>query len=163
LGSLPPGYWVAGDGSHSVTVPAGAVSDIHGTGVTGYAGSFTLDLTPPRVVSSSVQENDVVTYSGSLTTGLSYTVGFSEAMNTGLVNNSAFALHGAFRNANYTPSGLTWSADGTSLTVTYANLPDDRYTLTLFSSRFQDLVGWNLDGERPAGTISSDNPSGDGV
>ena len=33
---------------------------------------------------------------------------------------------------------------GTQLTINYANLPDDAYTLTLFASGFQDLVGHPL-------------------
>src|SRR5262249_2102756 len=78
----PPraGRWVATDGQPSVQVAGGPIKDIQGTKLTAYNGDFTLDLPPPRVVASSIQENDVITYSGSLTSNLTYTVTVSEPM-----------------------------------------------------------------------------------
>ena len=44
---------------------------------------------------------------------------------------------------------FAFNGAGTVLTLGYANLPDDRYTLTLRSGdgALEDLVGWDLDCE----------------
>jgi hypothetical protein len=153
LPSLPGGDEVP----HTIAIAAGALSDIQGTPISAFSETIYLDTVPPRVVGTSIEEGNVLP-SGNLT----YVVTFSEQMLTSVTTVSSFDLHGNFRNADYTPASFTWNSAGTVLTITYANLPDDAYKLTLFSSGFEDLVAFHLDGEphlpRPPSV-----PSGDGV
>src|SRR5206468_4172494 len=85
--ALPSGL---SEGTHSVTIAAGAIEDVQGTPLTAFTEQFTLDFTPPRVIGSSIQENDVLP-PGSLT----YTVTFSEPMNTANLDDSDFSLFGS--------------------------------------------------------------------
>ncbi|HVX60745.1 MAG TPA: pre-peptidase C-terminal domain-containing protein, partial [Pirellulales bacterium] len=153
---LPPGP--IGDGTHTISIATGAISDIHGTPVNAFSTSFFVDTTPPRVTATSIAPGGVAT-PGSL----SYQVTFSEPMQVGNLSADDFALHGDLRGANYAASGYFFNADGTVLTLNYANLPDDHYTLTLHSGvtgggNFTDVVGNALDGE-----FSGSLPSGDGA
>jgi subtilisin family serine protease len=121
------------------SITAGAIQDVSGAGLQKFSEDITTDDVPPTVVSATIHEGAV------LPTGtLTYVVTFSEPMNTGLVNLSSFDLHGIYRNVDYTPTSFSFDPTGTILTFTYANLPDDGYTDTLFASSFQDLVGHTL-------------------
>jgi len=154
--TLPGGL---GEGIHTVTIAAGAILDLQGTPVSAFTSHFSLDLTPPRVISSSIQQNDVLP-AGSLT----YSVQFSEPMNVSNLDPTDVTLHGQYLNVNYTPSHLAYDPTGTILAASYTGLPEDAYTLTLLSAdtRFEDVVGWNLDGEALAWPIPP-NTSGDGT
>ena len=83
---------------------------------------------------------------------LSYSVTFSEPMNVGNLDSADYLLHGVFRNVNYTASSASFNSAGTVLTLNYANLPDDQYTLTLVAgttggTNLTDVAGNALDGE----------------
>jgi hypothetical protein len=158
LNSLPAGWWVASEGTHSVTIAAGAIKDVQGTPISAYNGSFTLDYTAPRVVGSSIQEGAVLP-----TGNLTYTVTFSEPLQTALVDAGDFSLVGQYRNSSYSPTSFSFDATGKILTINYSNLLDDSYTLTLFSNpnSFVDQVGLELDGEPTTWPIPP-NQSGDG-
>ena len=147
------------EGVHTVAFAASSVVSIQNIGITAYAGQFTVDLTPPKVFSSSIQQGDVIP-----TGSLSYVVGFSEPMNKTNLSSGDFSLKGADLNLSYSASSFSFDAAGTTLTINYANLPEDRYTLTLFSgsSAFADLAGHTLDGEALTWPIPS-NTSGNGV
>src|SRR5262249_33511992 len=74
-----------------------------------------------------------------------------------------FVLFGNVLGVSYTPSGFSFDASGTVVTVNYTSLPEDNYTLTLIAgvaggSNFTDALGNPLDGE-----FSGTFPSGDGV
>ena len=148
-----------GDDTYTVSLPAGAVSDIQGTPLQAYTEQFTVDSTPPRVISSSIQEGDALT-----TIGATYIVQFSKSMLTANLDASDITLQGTNIHTSYTPTSLSYNRDGTTLIVYYASLPVDRYTLTLLSAagRFQDAAGLDLDGEATAWPIPP-NQSGDGV
>ena len=93
---------------------------------------------------------------------------FSEPIQTAFIDNSDFNLVGLYRGITFSPVSFNFDASGTTLTIQYANLPDDRYTLTLFSNlnSFQDQVGLLLDGETVSGYVPlADRPgtSGNGV
>src|SRR5207253_2644732 len=75
---------------------------------------------------------------------------------------SSFDLHGNFLVADYSPDSFSFDPSGTVLTITYSKLPDDSYSLTLFSSGITDSVGFQLDGE-PHTPRPPSVPSGDGV
>jgi hypothetical protein len=151
------------NGTHVVHIAAGAIRDIEGSGLQDFTSTFIVDLTPPRVIGSSVQEGDIVT-SGS-GGSFSYTVTFNRSMKTAGVTSSAFSLVGTL--GTRTATSFSFNADGTALTINYTNLPEDSYTLTLFSSSFVSLAGWQLDGETTVGGVSvwpiPPGQSGDGV
>ncbi|MDH4073686.1 MAG: PPC domain-containing protein, partial [Gammaproteobacteria bacterium] len=159
LSSVPAGAWLASEGPHTVSLAAGVINDLQGTPLTAYSGTFTLDYTPPQVVSSSIQEGALLP-DGDLT----YTIKFSEPLQTSLVDPFDFGLFGQFRGESYFPSSLSFDPTGTELTVNYENLLDDEYTLTLFSNPFSfvDQVGLTLDGEPVAWPIPT-NLSGNGI
>src|SRR5262249_10162814 len=125
------------EGNHVIQIAAGAIKDVQNTPIQAYTGSFFLDLTPPRIVGISLQEGAVVE-AGDLT----YTVTFSEAMDTANLDNSDFSLLGKLLGTFYTPTNASYNAAGTVLTLHYAGLPDDNYRLTLFSGdgRFEDTA-----------------------
>jgi hypothetical protein len=145
------------DVAHTIAIAAGALSNIHGTSVDAFAETIFIDNLPPTVVATSIEEGAVLPI-GSLT----YQVTFSEPIVTAGVSASSFDLHGDFRNIHYTPTSFSFDATNTVLTIHYASLPDDRYTITLFSSAFKDRVLFRLDGE-PHTPRPPSVPSGDGV
>ena len=49
-----------------------------------------------------------------------------------------------YRNEFIGAASFSWDPSGTKLTINYTKVPDDAYTLTLFASGFQDLVGHPL-------------------
>src|SRR5262249_38465783 len=118
-----------------------------------------VDTTAPWVVGSSVQEGAVLAPGT-----LSYVATFNEPMLAGNLTADDFSLLGTIKNVTYTPTSFTFSADGTQVTLNYAGLPEDNYTLTLISGngRFEDLAGFDLDGEPVAWPIPP-NKSGNGT
>ena len=91
----------------------------------------------PTIVSSSV-DGQVFSPAPANVTEV---VTFSQPMDTAFTTASSFDLHGNFRNVHYAAASFSWDPTGTMLTINYDNLPDDTYTLTLFASGFQNLVG----------------------
>ncbi len=147
------------EGTQNVQIAAGAIQDVQGTLISAFNTSFYEDITAPRVIASSIQQGDVLPV-GSLT----YTVDFSEPMNTANLDSSDFELRGNFMGVSYPADASSWNPSGTQLTLQYSNLPQDAYTLTLLSgnTQLEDLVGWDLDGERLASPLPP-NQSGNGV
>ncbi len=146
------------DGNHTVTIAADAIRDVQGTKVAAFTQHFTTDTTPPRVIGSSIQQGDIL-----LPGDLTYTVTFSEPMNTAFLDPYDFSLRGEFGGAFYATS-YSFDAAGTTLTLSYSGLAEDNYSLVLLSGdyQFEDLLGNNLDGEVTTWPIPP-NPSGDGV
>jgi len=146
------------NGMHALAIASGSVLDLQQTPVQPFSESFTLDVNPPRVISSSIQENDVRA-PGALT----YTVGFNKPMNKTNLDATDFSLLGVFKNVSYAASSFAYDTAGTTLTLSYTGLPEDAYTLTLLSgdTRFEDTTGLDLDGE-PTWPIPP-NRSGNGA
>ena len=98
---------------------------------------------PPVVTNSSVQAGDRLP-AGDLV----LTIQFSEPMKTNMLNASAFSLIGEIYGSR-TPTNWGLAADGSTLSLQYGVMPEDRYTLTLLSGagRFEDRDGFALDGE----------------
>ena len=126
-------------------------------------GSTTQDIdlvvnNPPRVSGISVQDGNTVTAGD-----FRVTVEFDQAMKTSTLDAADFELRGAIGGLR-TPSAWSYDPDTDELTLEYPSLPDDQYTLTLFSAddRFEDADGFNLDGETPSWPIPP-NLSGNGV
>src|SRR5262249_20766288 len=99
---------------------------------------------------------------------LTYTVRFSEQLQAQTVTAAAITLHGQGHNQDYAPASINYAANNSTLTVTFAGLPDDHYRLQVADS-LTDLFGLKLDGETTVGgksvwPIAPDlGHSGDGV
>jgi hypothetical protein len=123
------------------------LSDISGGSLVQYNSDFVIDNVPPTVVSTTPANGDVVTAGGS---SFSFTIYFSEEIDTTSVSPSSFLLYGNARGASYSPTSFTFSngpnGPNDVLTITYASIPDDFYTMTLYSSGFKDIVGYYLNG-----------------
>jgi hypothetical protein len=140
--SIPSGERVLDTAVISADPGTGSrVEDVSGAQLADFTSTFVTDNVPPSVVSSSVNPGDVFSPAPY---NLTEVVTFSEPMNTALTTLSSFDLLGIYRNQHIAAASFSWDATGTMLTINYANLPDDSYTLTLFASSFQDLVGLPL-------------------
>ncbi len=113
---------------------------------------------PPRLTNSSIQAGSVLP-SGSLT----YTAQFNDRIKASTLDSSDFALRGTATGAK-SPAWWSFNTNTATLTLNYSALPEDEYTLTLYSGdgRFEDAEGLNLDGEATAWPIPP-NVSGDGT
>ena len=148
---LPAGL---ADGVHTVEIPAGAILDLQGTPIDAYAGHFGLDRIPPVVVGSSIQEGDAVA-PGDTTC----VVRFSEPLEEADLDASDVLLTSVLW-GDYAPTSFNYEAANSTLTLEYSALPEDSYTLNLFSGdgALEDLTGHDLDGE-----ANWPLPSGNGV
>jgi hypothetical protein len=147
------------EGTHTITLAAGAVTDLQGTALAAFSSEFFLDLTAPRVVGANVSAGDVIA-AGDMT--FSFT--FAEPMNTANLSYDDVYLLGTYQFFNYYPSNLFWDASGTVLTVQFLGVPEDVVHLTLVSGdgALEDAVGNNLDGEALTFPIPP-NQTGDGI
>ena len=143
-------------GTYSITINAGSIVDVQGTPIQPFIGTFVIDKTSPRVVSSSIVENDVKPI-GSLT----YTAVFSEDMETSVLDPSDFSLVGGW-SGSHGAASLAWTDARTVQLQFDGTAWEDQYTLTLSSAvgKFQDPAGNPLDGE-PHTPFSL--PSGNGT
>jgi subtilisin family serine protease len=128
------------EGLHTYTLAAGALTDVRGRPLALHTGDFTIDLTRPIVVSSSILEGGVVP-TGTLT----MTIAFSEPMRTANLSPDDFTLVGR-RTGNIASTSRFFNANGDQLTLVFPNLQDDLFTLTLLSGdgKFEDFVGNDL-------------------
>jgi hypothetical protein len=146
------------EGAHTLSFAAGSILDVQQTPVDAFSSSFNLDATAPRVTATSLAPGAVVA-PGSL----SYQVTFSEPMKASNLSADDFSLHGNILGGYYSPTSFSFDLSSTVLTLNYDGLPEDNYTLTLYSGvteggNFTDAIGHALDGE-----FSGTFPSGDGV
>ncbi|MEX0938203.1 MAG: alkaline phosphatase family protein [Pirellulales bacterium] len=146
------------DGVHEFEIAAGSIQALDGRPIEAFTGQITIDATAPRVIDSSIQQNETVAAGGSLV----YTVVFDETLNAAVLGPTDVQLTGQVNGprilANFDYDPVT-----STLTLQYDNLPEDLYTLRLISGdgRFEDPSGNNLDGEPLAFPIPP-NSSGDG-
>jgi ELWxxDGT repeat protein len=154
--TLPTGL---ADGVHTLALATGGVSDLQRTPLSAWTAQFTVDTTAPRVIGTSVQKGDTLA-----TDGPTLSVQFNEALRSDCLDLGDFELLGITQNWKHAPTSYRLESDNTVLRLSYADLPDDNYVLTLKAgdNRFEDLVGVDLDGETPTWPIGP-NRSGDGV
>ncbi|MEM7394635.1 MAG: pre-peptidase C-terminal domain-containing protein, partial [Verrucomicrobiota bacterium] len=145
--TLPP----QGEGTHAVTMASGSVFSVQGGPLEAYSGQFTVDLSGPRLASSSIMENDLI--SGD---SIAFTAVFTEALNAAVLDAGDFILMGA-NTGTFTPDSFNYAPGTMTLVINYSGLPEDDYSLTLFANQIADTVGNQLDGE-PIGF-----PTGNGV
>jgi hypothetical protein len=139
------------DGTYSLSLAAGSVSDLDGQSLAAaFSTTFTLDQTPPELTSASLSQGAVVT-SGS---PLMLTFQFSEALAEASLDASDVQLVGA---ASGVHAPTTFHYANQTLTVSYAALAEDNYTLTLNSGALEDLAGNDLAGGDYALAFSVDH------
>ena len=68
-------------------------------------------------------------------------VTFSQPMDTSFTTASSFELMGNYRNVQYAAASFSWDPTGTILTINYADLPDDTYSLTFSRAGSRTSVG----------------------
>jgi len=132
------------EGSHTISVAANTLLNLDGTANLAFGSTFRIDLTPPRVVSSSISSGQFFGI-GSLT----YTARFSETLVASQIDSADVALRGLGLGTDYSPQSFAYDAATSTLTLDYANLPEQAYQLTLKSGdgALEDIAGINLDGE----------------
>ena len=113
------------------------VTDVSGQTLTPYSYTFFTTNVAPLIVSSSI-DGQVFSPAPADVTEV---VTFSQPMNTSFTTSSSFSLYGNYNNDNYCAASISWDPTGTILTINYDGLPDDPYTLTLYASGFEKLVG----------------------
>src|SRR5262249_54802837 len=124
-GSIPDGDRVINTVVISADPGTGQrVEDVSGARLADFTSTFTTDNMPPSVVSSSINNGDVLTPAPY---NLIEVITFSEPMDTSFTTAASFDLHGNVRGADYTPAAFRWDPTGTMLTINYANVPDDTY------------------------------------
>jgi Legume lectin domain/SdrD B-like domain/Bacterial pre-peptidase C-terminal domain/Bacterial Ig-like domain len=138
--SIPAGNRVLNTAVISADASGNQVMDVSGGTLIPFTSTFTTDSVAPSIVSSSIDGQVFSPAPASVTE----VVTFDEPMNTAFTTAASFELLGNFRNAQYAAASFSWDSTGTVLTINYANLPDDTYTLTLFAGGFEDLVGNTL-------------------
>ncbi|MEE8451940.1 MAG: S8 family serine peptidase, partial [Thermoguttaceae bacterium] len=144
------------EGPHTMVLAAGAVVDLQGLPVERFESRFVIDLPPPRVVESSVVEDNLVPLGAFL-----YTARFDRPLQASVLDSADVRLRGVL-SGTYEPLALAYDPATMTLSLQYEGLIDDLYTLTLLSGdgQFEDTDGRHLDGEpRETTTV----PSGDGV
>ena len=142
-------------GVHNVEIADAAILNLQGTPVGLFQSAFTVDLSGPRVIASSILEGDIVP-AGDIT----YVVQFDEELATGELNEADVQLIGQATGPS-TPTLFNYDVVSSTLTIEYTGLVEDIYSLTLQSGSgaVEDVAGNPLDGEQhPLTTI----PSGDG-
>ncbi len=145
----------AGEGAYTLTLAAGCLEDTQGNALEAFTATFDVDVTPPRVVASSLLEGAVVPPGA-----LSCTWEFSEALEAKTVTTACVMLLDAGGSQVF-PDSFGYNALARQLTASFSPLTEGIYSLALLSgeNRFEDLAGWTLDGEPAPGTTV---PSGDG-
>lgn len=170
LDILPDGRLAFGmppltEGPHTISVSAGAWEGLQGQPVEAFTSTFEIDKVGPRITNVSVQEGDVLP-AGKPTT---VSVGFDERIAASGLDRADVLLQGD-RTGVVLPTSLDLGADSSTVTLDFAQLPEDHYTLTLTSGddAFEDVVGNDMDGEAlirpiPPRASGDGKPGGDFV
>lgn len=145
-----------GEGIHQVAMSQGALTDVIGAPLLAFNDVFTIDSTPPRVVSSSLQDGDVIN-SGNLP----YTAVFNDILQH--VEPWDVLIHSS-SGVEIAPSAIRFDDSTQMLSADFVHLQEGDYTLTLRSGdqRLEDRAGNDLDGEA-VGFPLPPLQSGDGV
>jgi subtilisin family serine protease len=137
------------DGPYTVELAAGAVQSVAGSPNEAFTSGFTLDLTPPTLVESSLAPGTVLSGSG---LSVPITLTFSELLDASLIDKNDFSLSGTLPGTTARPVAVavtTDASDRTVVTLTFAAVPEDAYVLYAYASAngLRDLVGNLLDGD----------------
>ena len=141
--TIPSSAYATGiDLPNVVTVGADAsgdqISDISGQTLIPYSYTIFTTNVAPTIISSSIANGDVFSPAPA---NITEVVTFSQPMDTTFTTGASFDLQGQYRNQEIAAASFSWDPTGTILTINFANVPDDDYTLTLFASGFENIVG----------------------
>lgn len=130
------------DGTYTLQLATGSVRSVANADIAAFGATFTVDLTAPRVLESSVSQGsyaDVGT--------LVYTARFSEALRAEQIDFADVLLQS--NGTTYPADSILYDDQTLTLQATFSNLPEAPYSLTLRSGAdaFEDLAGLDLDGE----------------
>ncbi len=143
------------DGGHHVEIAAGEITNLQGTPLERFVGDFAIDA-PPYVVDSTLAQDAVLPMGP-----LECVIQFDEPLDVDVLDSSDVSLEGVI-SGRQPPTKFEYDADNYTLSLEFANLIDDIYSLTLDSSTdgFRNQNGYLLDGELEAGAAL---PSGNGL
>lgn len=132
-----------GDGRYDVEVAAGAITSLSGRSLEAFNATFDYDATNPTVTASSLSEGQVVA-PGTLV----YQVQFSEELATAGLGAEDVTLVEAFSGLAWSPAGFAYDPATSVATITFDDLPEGQFTLTLLTSAtaFRDRRDNLLDG-----------------
>lgn len=157
-------------GTHVISIQAGSIQDVSGRPIEAFSGELILDFTPPRIVASSISEGDVLSIpAGQSQSTVSWRITFDEPINAALLDPTDISLHNLSETYTGGADSLDYDPVSRTLTVRFRNLPDDRWTATLWSGpqewnwdNIEDLAGNHLDGEArwPLSTGTGDGTAG---
>lgn len=134
---------VAADGAYTLELAEGAVNDLQNSGNAAFARGFIYDIGMPTITAANVAEGAVLTPGPH-----SFTATFSEDMATAGLGAEDVLLVNSTTGRSFTPASVAYDPGTRTATVSYADLTEGAYTLTLVSgaNAFRDLVGNPLDG-----------------
>jgi subtilisin family serine protease len=146
------------DSTAAMSVAQGAFADLRGTPVDAITFSAFVDITGPKVVAPSVQRGDKLA-EGNVTV----TFDFDRPLLAAGLSTSDVTLQGVLTGLR-TASSIAYDPGSYRVTVQFANLRDDLYTLTLLSgdNAFEGAGGVDMDGEAINWPMPP-NRSGDGT
>lgn len=146
------------DVEHVLRIDTGDVTSISGDALEVFVNRFVFDTLPPQVVATSIQSGELVD-AGTLV----YTIQFSEPILSDQLGVDDFELHSSDFGIQH-PNSIAYDSTTFSLTLTFLNLPEADFTLTVPSGNLQveDLAGFDLDGELLTSPLPP-NVSGDGI
>jgi subtilisin family serine protease len=137
------------DGPHTVQLAAGEVQSVGSVPNEPFTLGFTLDLTAPTLMESSIVPGLVLSGAGF---SIPITLTFSELLDASLIDKNDFSLSGTLSGTTAQPVAVavtTDTSDRTVVTLAFAAVPEDSYVLYAFASAngLRDLVGNQLDGD----------------
>ncbi|WP_182867972.1 carboxypeptidase regulatory-like domain-containing protein [Rhodopirellula sp. JC639] len=138
----------SGDGSYAVSLASGAITSWLDVPLSEFHRSFIYDTETPTVIATSTDENDVV-----VTRELVFEATFSERIAETELGTEDVTLLETTTNTMFTVDTFGFDSDTNTLRLTFGDLPDGRYSLTLKSGSdaFRDVAGRPLDGESDGG------------
>jgi len=163
---------IVGDGTYNVSLSAGVLLDLQGTGNEAFSATFVVDGTPP-ILTSTAWNSDPLPVDTILPEGpLTFQGTFNEPLRTFFRAGRGTRVPGRddvllFNNSTgqvISPNQVNANMSLDVVTVDFAPLDEGFYTLVLISGddAFEDAVGNDLDGE-PLGPGTDSTPTGDGV
>ncbi len=160
-----------GDGSYSVEITTGALSDLQGRVNSPFVGSFTLDTRGPRILATQWNGQPFPTNGLFDPGGLTISATFDEQLfhvsspRRGLLTpgpEDLFLVEDV-TGTTYLPNAISYDSLNFQFTANFNSIPEGNFTLHLVSGNgaFSDVVGNILDGEA-VGT-GDGVPTGNGI
>jgi methionine-rich copper-binding protein CopC len=150
---------VLAEGEYVLTIVAGAITDVDGQTLEAFEMALEVDETSPRITSASVLAGQIIK-----TNNPTFEFGFNDALDGAALDVADVTLVGLESGA-HVATDITYDEQLQTVSIEFAALPEDSFTLTLISGdgAFEDLAGNDLDGEAGAFPSGNNSPGGDYV